>query len=151
MNTQITKDLLFAIENNLYDLVKICIEKGADIHVDIHTIDTHILHWASRKGCFETVKLLLDKGADIHAGDDCAFCSACCNGHIETVKLLLSRGANIHAKDNFAIFYTSQNNHLEIVNLLKEYMKKETETITIGKYTYNKKEIEEKLKDIKPL
>jgi len=83
-NFNINASLCRASENGHLEVVKLLVEKGADIHAD----NDYSLKWASGNGHLEVVKLLVEKGANIHANNDCAFQLASIYGHLEVVKFL---------------------------------------------------------------
>lgn len=83
--------LVSACEEGHTELVKLLLEKGADIHAE----DDDSLRRASKNGHFEIVKLLLENGVNIHAGKDSALYVSCVNGHTDIVKLLVEKGADI--------------------------------------------------------
>jgi serine/threonine-protein phosphatase 6 regulatory ankyrin repeat subunit B len=112
----------WACFHNLLDLVKLLIDKGADIHVKNSHDWTPIME-ASRNGYFEIVELLVSKGANVNDQGNDGYTSlmlACCNivrtttkmpmpptiyrynpdsnKYIDVIKYLLCNGANIHYK-----------------------------------------------------
>lgn len=74
--------------DNYYDLVKVLIDNGADIHIE----NDLPLIYASRNGYYDIVELLTDNGANIHAQNDKAFNLACYRGHNDIVDLFYSIG-----------------------------------------------------------
>ena len=76
--------LCSASENGHLEVVKLLIEKGADVHAD----DDLALCRASNYGHLEVVKFLIKKGANVHADDDGALRWAFENGHLEVVEFL---------------------------------------------------------------
>ena len=90
-----------ASQNGHLEIVKLLLEKGADVQGKDRWVKTP-LHKASENGHLEIVKLLLEKGADVEAKnewDETPLYKASQNGHLEIVKLLLEKGANIESKD----------------------------------------------------
>lgn len=112
----------WACFHNLLDLVKLLIDKGADIHVKNSHGWTPIME-ASRNGYFEIVELLVSKGANVNDQGNDGYTSlmlACCNivrttakmpmpptiyrynpdsnKYIDVIQYLLCNGANIHYK-----------------------------------------------------
>lgn len=84
---ELNNSLIKFAEHGYLPMIKILIEKGADIHV----YNDQALRWASRNGYLEIVKYLAEKGADIHANNDQALMWASEQGHLEVVKYLKSR------------------------------------------------------------
>ena len=79
----------WACFHNLLDLVKLLIDKGADIHVKNSSGWTPIME-ASRNGYFEIVELLVSKGANVNDQGNDGYTSlmlACCNIVRTTAKM----------------------------------------------------------------
>ena len=112
----------WACFHNLLDIIKLLIDKGADIHVKNSSGWTPIME-ASRNGYFEIVELLVSKGANVNDQGNDGYTSlmlACCNivrtttkmpmpptiyrynpdsnKYIDVIEYLLCNGANIHYK-----------------------------------------------------
>jgi len=135
---------LNASNNGQFDIVRLFLDRGADIHADndwalrtasrfghlevarllldrgadIHAVDDYALRWAAEAGHLEVVRLLLDRGADIHADEDGGLQLASRNGFEEVVRFLLDRDADIHALDDWALRVASEKGHLEVMRLL---------------------------------
>ena len=80
---------LNACENGDLEMVKILVEKGADIRV----YGDYSVRLASENGHLETVKFLVEKGANIRANNDYAVRWASQCGRLEVVKFLVEKGA----------------------------------------------------------
>jgi hypothetical protein len=89
--------LSFAAGGGHDDIVRLLLEKGAEIEVKDGKYSYALLSWAARNGHEAVVKLLLEKGAEIEAEDDesgkTSLQWAAGNGHEAIVKLLLDKGA----------------------------------------------------------
>ena len=84
-----------------YKIVKLLIEKGADVNIKGYSDVTPIMS-ASIGGNLEIVRLLYESGANINAiekTDMDALMFASQSGHFEMVKYLLKNGADIHIRD----------------------------------------------------
>jgi ankyrin repeat protein len=81
--------LSYACDRGSVEMVRLLIERGADVNVEDTFYHATPLGWAADKGYVEIVKLLLDKGAK---GKEDALQSAVFGGHTELVKSLLARG-----------------------------------------------------------
>ena len=83
------------------ELVKLLVEKGADIHA-VERLGSTPLHAAAGKGQTDTVNYLLNQGADINsrsvAGYSALFC-ALNRGHAATAKALIERGCDLNLKN----------------------------------------------------
>ncbi len=93
--------LLIAAASGHTDVVRLLLEKGADIHATNNFGHTSLM-WAAMDGHTDTVRLLLDWGADMNHRDkwrDTALIKAAWKGHVDIVKLLLRRGANPQLKN----------------------------------------------------
>ena len=76
------------------EIVKMLIEKGADVNPVVDKNGATALHFASYYGYSEIVKMLIEKGADVNAVDgwgDTALHRAL--GNSEIVKMLVEAGA----------------------------------------------------------
>jgi hypothetical protein len=97
--------LSWAAEGGYEAVVKLLLEKGAEIEAGDDIFGRTPLSLAAEGGHEAVVKLLLKKGAEIEAGDNGEFDSrtpllwAVGEGHETVVKLLLENGAEIEAKD----------------------------------------------------
>ena len=88
--------LMVASQNGHVEVVKLLLEKGAQIDDDGDRGRSPLM-LASQEGHNKVVKLLLEKGAQVNIYRDrvSALMIASQNGHGETVKLLLEKGALI--------------------------------------------------------
>ena len=119
--------LIRAAERGRTEVVKLLLEKGADVNVKQIGTGATALIMASQGGHTEVVKLLLEKGADVNAKDNngiTALLIASSKGRTEVVKLLLGKGADVNVKTTndgtTAMWQASQNGHTEVVKLLLE-------------------------------
>ena len=110
------------------EIIRLLLEKGADVNAKESTIGATALSFASSDGHPEIVRLLLENGADMNAKDNVtgytALIEATSNNEIEVVRLLLENGADINAKDlrgMTALMMASIKGNAEIVRLLLEY------------------------------
>lgn len=105
------------------DIVKLLIEKGADLNV-FNIYGDSPLHGASQRGFASIVDLLIKKGADLDAeslsSQHSAINYAAMGGHIDVVNLLLEKGANIEIKTqgSTALHLAARGGHRNIVELL---------------------------------
>ncbi|KAF4485947.1 Ankyrin-1 [Colletotrichum fructicola Nara gc5] len=112
-----------ASENGHLDVVKLLLDKGADITVP-NSDGWTPLNTASDNGHLDVVKLLLAKGADITVPNSDGWTplnAASDSGHLEVVKLLFAKGANITVPNGDGwtpLNAASDNGHLEVVKLL---------------------------------
>ena len=95
--------LSYAAENGHEAVVKLLLEKGAELETkDLHYGRTPLLY-AARNGHEAVVKLLLEKGAELETKNDAyggtPLSYAAENGHEAVVKLLLEKGAELENKD----------------------------------------------------
>jgi ankyrin repeat protein len=83
------------------DVIRILLEKGADINVRDKWGRTALMI-AAKSGQSEIVRLLLDWEADLHARDERGYTAmmyAAWKGHSEIVRMLLDRGADVNGAD----------------------------------------------------
>jgi hypothetical protein len=88
-----------SIKNGYLDVIKVFLEKGADVKAANKDGDTP-LHWAAAKGKLDVVKYLVEKGADVNAADKNGNTSlhwAAVYGNLDVVKYLEE---NVKAADN---------------------------------------------------
>jgi len=113
--------LIEAADNGHLNVVKLLIEKGADVNLKGEAWYGP-LHAAAAKGHIEVVKILLENGADVnifHQNKPLHY--AAMNGHIEVARILLAHGADINAKgtDEAAPLHTAvSNNRLAMLKWL---------------------------------
>ena len=119
--------LIWAANSGHVDIVKLLLDKGADVNEKEVNTGITALWIASQNGHADVVKLLLDKGADINVKridtETTALWMASQNGHTEVVKLLLDKSPEIDLeKPNTdgvtALWIASQDGHAEVVKLL---------------------------------
>jgi ankyrin repeat protein len=80
-------------------VVKLLLEKGADVESNDTRNGRTPLSWAAGSGHEAVVKLLLEKGADVERISNNGRTPLCCaalNGHEVMVNLLLEKGAILH-------------------------------------------------------
>ena len=85
-----------AIEQGHFEVAKLLIERGAEIHAK-NCYGTTPLHWAAILGQSDIVSYLLNQGADINSRDGSghsALFLAVVERHTATAKVLIERGCN---------------------------------------------------------
>ncbi|KAJ5765777.1 hypothetical protein N7520_005336 [Penicillium odoratum] len=117
--------LSWAARNGHEPVVKLLLDRGADLEAKNHPFGQTPLSWAAKNGHEPVVKLLLDRGADLEAKDDrfgqTPLSWAAEEGHEPVVKLLLDRGADLEAKNRFGqtpLSWAAKNRHMSMVKLL---------------------------------
>ena len=117
--------LIFASHNGHGEVVKLLIEKGAEVNRTGKAGVTALIT-ASHKGRGEVVKLLIEKGAEVDLPDETgrtALMVATIHGHGEVVKLLIEKGAEVNRTGKAgvtALITASRNGRREVVKLLIE-------------------------------
>lgn len=108
--------LSYACDKGHVELVRLLIERGADVNVKDTFYGEVPLGWALSHGHAQIVRVLLDKGAN---GTDRALMSGVEDGNVEIVKIALDKGGLKPETLNSALRRASSEKK-EIVELLKK-------------------------------
>lgn len=116
--------LMYATENNHYDIVQYLVSKGGNVN-QIDRQKQTALNYAARKGNMVILKYLLSNGAklDNKCKISSPLTSAAEGGHLEIIKYLLSRGMNIECYDSgnwTPLIMAAERGYFEIVKYLIE-------------------------------
>ena len=125
-----TAPLVIALRGNHTEIVKLLINKGADLNANKNSDEETPLHVAVRNNNFEISKLLIEKGADVNVKyeHETLLLIALRNNHPEIVKLLINKDADLNAKASGDLqpeflaaspylFYAAKNNNKEIFEI----------------------------------
>ena len=119
--------LLWAAWNGHEAVVKLLLERGAELETKDNDSGRTPLLWAAWNGHEAVVKLLLEKGAELETKDNDSGWTpllwASWNGHEAVVKLLLEKGAELESKDDNGqtpLWWAAYNGHKAVVKLLLE-------------------------------
>ncbi|KAJ0136327.1 hypothetical protein HZ326_20675 [Fusarium oxysporum f. sp. albedinis] len=124
--TKYFTDLMLASYYGHRVIVKLLLEKGAEIEAKDSEYGRTPLSWAAGNGHKATVKLLLENGAGVESKDEIGqtpLSWAAGNGHEAVVKLLLENGAGVESKDEDGrtpLWQAARNGHKAMVKLLLE-------------------------------
>ena len=103
-NPRFSIGIIVASYFGLGAVVKLLLDKGADLESKDDKYGQTPLSWAAENGREAVVKLLLDKGADLESKDKkngwTPLSWAAENGREAVVKLLLDKGADLESKDD---------------------------------------------------
>ena len=109
------------------EIVKLLLEKGADVNARDNRIGAMAIMVASDKGHVDIIKLLIENGADINAKDNNSstpLMIAAEKGQVKAAKFLIENGADINAGNNLLgampIGIASDKGHVDIIKLLIE-------------------------------
>ncbi|RDW57753.1 hypothetical protein BP5796_12554 [Coleophoma crateriformis] len=117
--------LFWAVEKGHKAVVKLLLEKGADLETKDQYGRTP-LSWAAANGYEAIVQLLLEKGADLDTKDHdgrTPLSLATENGHEAMIQLLLEKGADLETKNQYGrtpLSLAVEEGHEDIVQLLLE-------------------------------
>jgi ankyrin repeat protein len=93
-----------AINKGYLDVIKVFVEKGADVKATDQDGDTP-LHWAAANGHSDVVKYLVEeKGTNVKVGDKDGYTPlhrAAANSKLDVVKYLVEKGADVKAADKY--------------------------------------------------
>ena|SRR5215467_7202711 len=109
--------LSYACDRENVEMVKLLIERGADVNVKDTFYGEAPIGWALSKKNAAIVKLLLDKGA---AGVERALSTGIQDGDIELVKVALAKGGLKPETLNSALRRATNGKNQDIVDLLKK-------------------------------
>lgn len=109
--------LSYACDKGHVEVIKLLIERGADVNVTDTFYGEVPLGWALSHGHVEVVKLLLDKGA---AGIERALMSGVQDGKVEIVKIVVEKGGVKPETLNNALRRATSGGNKEIIDLLKK-------------------------------
>jgi hypothetical protein len=119
--------LLLASMYEHIDIVRLLLEKGADVNIKDEN-GYNALMWASVRGYTDIVRLLLENGADINLQNENGYTAlmlASVSGITEIVRLLLEKGADVNIRDeygNATLSLALYHGYTDIVDLLKRHM-----------------------------
>jgi len=91
-----------------YDIAKLLIQSGADIHVKNRWGST-ALQWAADSGNLLMVQTLIDRGADVNAGDDAGLTPLMVaanyegEAYLKMVQRMIKAGAKVNAQDELGV------------------------------------------------
>ncbi len=127
----LTKELLEAVHEGTVEIVKMLIERGADINGKNAGGVTPLM-LATMRGDKELVSLLIDKGADVNAKSSSnwtALFIAASHGYTEIAKMLLDKGIDVNIKDRdwgrTAQSQAEINHHPDTAALIAKYAKEQ--------------------------
>jgi hypothetical protein len=117
--------LSWAAQNGHEAVVRLLLEKSAELETKDNHYGQTPLSWAARNGHEAVVALLLEKGVGLETKDkyfsQTPLSWAARNGHEAVVTLLLEKGAGLETKDSYSqtpLSWAAQNGHEAVVTLL---------------------------------
>lgn len=115
-----------AIDEQYFNIVKLLLENGADIHSE----NDYALKKATQQGCFKIVKLLIENGANIHFKNNLALKIAIKNRYFNIVELLLENGADIYFRNNYVLRMSKRKGYDKLVEILRHYSNRRSKIST---------------------
>jgi len=116
--------LMLASRRGQTDIVKVLLEKGADVSPRETKFGWTAFLLAANGGHTEVARMLLDRGVDVNMKTNegmTGLIGAASYGHTETVELLLDRGADVNARNRYGLtplMSAAEGGHSEIVRML---------------------------------
>lgn len=115
--------LMCAAQNGHTDIVRLLIEKGADVNTVAAGTGTALMD-AAGNGHADIVRILLEKGANVNVNvGGTALMFAAREGNADIVRALLKKGADLNAMDSVgytALSLAEARGHADVVRVLKE-------------------------------
>ena len=105
-----------ASERGHHEIVQICLDKGANPHVNRDTC----LRRACKYGHLKVVDIYLGVGTSISVLSDDCIRNAAANGHSDVVRRAILSGADASVYNNYPLRYAAKNGHLETVKVLMD-------------------------------
>ncbi len=120
-----TMDLISAVQKGDTEIVKMLLDKGADVNAKDNNGNAALI-WAVDRKNTEIIKMLLDKGADVNVdvnvkdgSREPVLIYAIKKDNTEIVKILLDNGADVKSRAaNMALSYASIFKNIEIIKML---------------------------------
>lgn len=109
--------LFFAARNGHTEVVRLLVERGAQVNVTDTFYKSTALGWAAGSGHADVVRLLLEKGA---TGADQALTSAVAAGHASTVQAILDKGGLKPPQLSSALALATNRGKADIAEMLKK-------------------------------
>lgn len=119
-NKSETSILHAAATSGLYNVLKVMLENGADIHAENETQHCTCLHIAASQGNMEILNLLLEYGADINSSDRYGrtpLVYAVISGQEEVFELFLALGADPFVRSTLSVPFGESTSDLNILHL----------------------------------
>lgn len=119
------RELLDAAMSGKAELVRHCLENGADVNAKDQKHQSTALMWAAHNGHVEALKILIAHGANIEQKrfkGETALWFAAQKGQLETLKILADKGADINTigrDGDSALAVALKNGHLHVAEYLK--------------------------------
>ena len=112
------ENFLITAYNNNTEIVKLLLERGANVHVNNEQALIRALNGLN----VPMIKLLLEYGADPNADNGLAWRYVILSNDTEAIKAFLDAGANVHWNNDWALKYASTSRMSdEVVKLLLDY------------------------------
>ncbi|MBE8232231.1 MAG: ankyrin repeat domain-containing protein [Endozoicomonadaceae bacterium] len=112
--------LIYAVENNKYEMVQLLLGQGADPRVK----KGNALFLAAEQGLNSMVELLIRAGGDVDCNNGFPLRAALGNDHISTVQLLLNHNADVSTWGFNSLIFALEMNKLDIAFLLIKSLEK---------------------------
>jgi len=118
--------LLYSVELGHFNIVKLLIGSGADVHSN-----TAALLCSVNNNKLDIARCLIKYNANIHVDDDYIFRVIAKKNNVDDVKFLIKHGANIRANDDEALRYSIEHKHIDIIQCIVRQIIKSSVAIII--------------------
>lgn len=130
--------LLFAVRDNFTEMIKLLLDRGADVNLKSKSGNTALIE-ACSQGSVKITKYLIENGAKINDNNNIGhtpYMFASGKGQTELATYLISQGADINSEDRYGVtpyFLAASGGHWQLTEIL---LKKKAKIDIVDYYPY---------------